>query len=95
MKSAFFIAEIKTPLMPSHEFGKSEQSFLAYLIERAKKDSSMSLLGVGAALLDLSSGLNAMSYLVDKAEEFHIQHRVLFFEEEPSWIITNNKEKED
>jgi len=62
--------------------------YLQKIQDRADTMKGLSLLNPGAILIDLSLGLKNLTFLSYVAEELKVQSRTLFFDQEPSWVIT-------
>ena len=90
MKYALFIAEI-SQTKPREE-NKSWSSFVAYAEQDTGQNQDVSKLNDGTYLCNLSDGLNSLSLLVQQAKNFEVPSRTLFFDQDPSWVITNNKD---
>lgn len=92
MKYALVIVE-------NHPNKNEQTNALAFrnILNRAKdsqpKIEGLEILNDSAFLCSLNNGLSSLCKLIASAEEAEHQTRVLFFDQEPSWIITNSKNK--
>lgn len=88
MKYVLFLAEQKES--PSYEEEQNWRNFSG----RAKDTlagiaDGLAMPQQGVFLLPLSAGMRPVSKLVLLASDYKIQSRCLFFESEPSWVISS------
>ena len=86
MKYALFIAEEDKVKSVSNK--KDWSTFVLYAEQTTGEYKSISRLNEGSFLCKLSGGLGCLSRLVIHADDNHIRSRTLFFDEEPSWVIS-------
>lgn len=84
-KCALFIAE--KPKVKGVEQQRNWGNFLGYAQQTLGKNQESQTLNEGTYLLPLDSGLHTLASLVRHAKEFGLVSRILFFDQEPSWIL--------
>lgn len=77
------------------EFQNNSYSFIRELEKPENKDLFRERLNWTAYQVELSSGLETLVRFHNLAEEFQVAIKTLFFEEEPSWIITSYDKTQD
>lgn len=85
MKYALFVPEIdQDPEKASLALWNFANSVSEVLAQKGQ----VQMLNTGAYLCSIQHRLNALSPLVLKSEERGLRYRILFFEDDPSWVIS-------
>lgn len=85
MKYALLILED-----PKGEFSRKStlRNCVNQVVEATKETQQVQVLNEGALLFPLEHGLHALSRCVSEAKSRELRSRTLFFDQEPSWIIS-------
>jgi len=87
MKYALIVIE-DVEAQPSNLERESMRQTLEGAAGIAVNTESLSMLNQGTFLLALEGGLHPLARLVDLAVQRGIRIRTLFFDQEPSWIVS-------
>lgn len=93
MHTALVIAERPPPAADSVVRQTQDQDWKLFLMgpevpPAVKRAPDSTRLGEGVWLLPLASGLSTLAALVAWCERCRLTCRVLFFDEEPGWVVT-------
>ena len=61
---------------------------ISQVLEATKGTQQVQILNEGALLFPLEHGLHALSYCISDAKGRGLRSRTLFFDQEPSWVIS-------
>lgn len=87
MKYALLIVEV--PADDSSQAASTLRNFLVTVQGKLKPSGPSQMLNAGAYLCDLSHGLTELTGLAAAAKDRAYKTRTLFFDQIPSWVITN------
>jgi hypothetical protein len=86
MKFALFVAEQKSDAAGSTV--PTWHSFVRSAKDEAIKHGHGTRLNDGSYLLPLNAGMQTLSRLVLCAQEWSVQSRIAFFDQDPTWVIS-------
>ena len=86
MKFALFVAIQKSPA--THADGQRWQNFVGRTRNHAPPLAGITALSDSTFLIQLNAGLNTLASFLTVASEYRIESQVLFFDQEPSFVVT-------
>lgn len=86
MKYALVISEI--PENPPLDRQQALRSYEEYCKDISVNNESVTMLNPYTFLFELNAGMYPLSNLLARAESWSVTTRVLFFENEPLWIVS-------
>lgn len=86
MKYALFLAVRETPA--SYEKDNEWRNFSGIATDSLKNAESVEILHEGCYYIHLDGGLRNILILSNLAATYHIETRVLFFDQPPSFVVT-------
>ena len=89
MKYALVILEDHVRDRSSKQAVENTVNQLLTQIKGIEEVQTFQILNEGAILFPLEHGLHALSLCISVAKHYGIHSRTLFFDQEPSWVVTS------
>lgn len=70
---------------------RSWQNLIGQVAELVGNSGENEKFPEGVWLIDLTNGMSMFSSIVHKIESYQLTYRVLFFEESPKWVYSQNQ----